>query len=78
VQTGIIGLPRVGKTTLFRILTKAQFEEGGASATHVGVAKCRSRRLVELSKLYSPKKITYATVNYVDLGGMQKERMRTR
>jgi len=31
---------------------------------------------VELAKLYSPKKITYATVNYVDLGGMQKERMR--
>jgi len=28
---------------------------------------------VELAKLYSPKKITYATVNYVDLGGMQKE-----
>jgi GTP-binding protein YchF len=31
---------------------------------------------VELAKLYNPKKITYATVNYVDLGGMQKERMR--
>jgi len=31
---------------------------------------------VELSKLYSPKKITYATVNYVDLGGCRKERMR--
>jgi len=42
----------------------------------VGVAKVPERRLVELAKLYSPKKITYATVNYVDLGGMQKERMR--
>src|SRR6266481_1315407 len=77
MQTGIIGLPQVGKTTLFRILTKAHVEgKGGASATHVGVAKVPEPRLVELAKLYSPKKITYATVNYVDLGGMQKERMR--
>jgi len=42
----------------------------------VGVAKVPEPRLVELAKLYNPKKITYATVNYVDLGGMQKERMR--
>src|SRR5438045_3585220 len=77
MQTGIIGLPRVGKTTLFRILTKAHVEgKGGASATHVGVAKVPEPRLLELAKLYNPKKITYATVNYVDLGGMQKERMR--
>src|SRR6059036_1495410 len=77
MQTGIIGLPQVGKTTLFRILTKAHVKgNGGASATHVGVAKVPEPRLVELAKLYSPKKITYATVNYVDLGGMQKERMR--
>src|SRR5260370_21847120 len=77
MQTGIIGLPQVGKTTLFRILTKAHVEgKGGASATHVGVAKVAEPRLVELAKLYNPKKITYATVNYMDLGGMQKERMR--
>src|SRR5215467_11921286 len=66
MQAGIIGLPQVGKTTLFRILTRA----------HVGVAKVPEPRLLELAKLYNPKKITYATVNYVDLGGMQKERMR--
>jgi len=77
MQTGIIGLPQVGKTTLFRILTKAQVEgKAGASATHVGVAKVPEPRLLDLAKLYNPKKITYATVNYVDLGGMQKERMR--
>lgn len=76
MQTGIIGLPRVGKTTLFRILTKAQVDTKGGQATHVGVAKVPEPRLLELAKLYNPKKITYATVNYVDLGGMQKERMR--
>src|ERR1700720_4040453 len=77
MQTGIIGLPQVGKTTLFRILTKANVEgKGGGSATHVGVAKVPEPRLLELAKLYNPKKITYATVQYVDLGGMQKERTR--
>src|SRR5579864_8812009 len=77
MQTGIIGLPQVGKTTLFRILTKAQVEgKAGASATHVGVAKVPEPRLLELAKLYNPKKITYATVQYVDLGGMQKDRVR--
>ena len=77
MQAGIIGLPQVGKTTLFRILTKAHVEgKSGGSATHVGVAKVPEPRLLELAKLYNPKKITYASVNYVDLGGMQKERMR--
>jgi GTP-binding protein YchF len=76
MQTGIIGLPQVGKTTLFRILTKAQLDAKAAQATHVGVAKVPEPRLLELAKLYDPKKITYATVQYVDLAGVQKERMR--
>ena len=76
MQTGIIGLPQVGKTTLFRILTKANVEGKGGQATHVGVAKVPEPRLKELAKLYNPKKITYATVQYVDLGGMQKEKNR--
>jgi ribosome-binding ATPase len=58
-------------------LTKANVEgKGGGSATHVGVAKVPEPRLLELAKLYNPKKITYATVQYVDLGGMQKEKNR--
>src|ERR1700681_2212852 len=77
MQTGIIGLPQVGKTTLFRILTKASVEgKPGAQGTQVCVAKDAEPRLVELAKLYDPKKITYATVQYVDVGGMQKDRNR--
>jgi len=76
MQTGIIGLPQVGKTTLFRILTKANVDAKGGQQTHVGIAKVPEPRLLDLAKLYNPKKITYATVQYVDLGGMQKERMR--
>ena len=76
MQTGIIGLPQVGKTTLFRILTKAHVEGKGGQATHVGVAKVPEPRLQQLAALYNPKKITYATVQYVDLGGMQNEKNR--
>src|SRR5215467_8169175 len=76
MQTGIIGLPQVGKTTLFRILTKASVDAKGGQQTHVGIAKVPEPRLLDLAKLYNPKKVTYATVQYVDLGGMQKERMR--
>jgi GTP-binding protein YchF len=76
MQTGIIGLPQVGKTTLFRILTKAHVDAKGGLSAHVGIAKVPEPRLGELAKLYDPKKITYATVQYVDLAGVQKERMR--
>src|SRR3974377_2219858 len=76
MQTGIIGMPQVGKTTLFQILTKAHVEAKGGQGTHVGVAKVPEPRLAELAKLYTPKKITYATVQYVDMAGVQKERMR--
>ena len=77
MQTGIIGLPSVGKTTLFQILTKTHVDTSkGGQDTRVGVAKVPEPRLARLATLYNPKKITYATVRYVDLGGMQKERMR--
>jgi len=64
------------KNPLFRILTKAHIDAKGGQTAHVGVAKVPEPRLLELAKLYSPKKITYATVQYVDLPGVQKERMR--
>lgn len=77
MQTGIIGLPQVGKTTLFRILTRAQVDEKSArGATHVGIAKVPEPRLDQLAALYHPKKITYATVEYVDVGGMVRDRAR--
>jgi GTP-binding protein YchF len=76
MQTGIIGLAQVGKTTLFRILTKANLDAKAGQGTHMGVAKVPEPRLQQLAELYHPKKITNATVQYVDLGGMQKERMR--
>ena len=77
MQTGIVGLPQVGKTTLFRILTRAHVEEkGGRGATHIGVARVPEPRIDQLAALYQPRKVTYATVDYVDVGGVIRDRAR--
>ena len=75
MQTGIIGLPLTGKTSLFRILTKARVESRGApNQPHVGIARVPDARLAKLAEVFKPKKITYATIEYVDIGGLQKDR----
>lgn len=75
MQTGIIGLPQVGKTSLFRILTRARVETHGAPAqAHVGIARVPDARVAKLAEVFKPKKTTYATIEYVDIGGIQKDR----
>src|ERR1700741_4631216 len=77
MQTGIVGLPQVGKTTLFRILTRARLEEKAVrAATHIGVARVPEPRIDQLAALYKPRKVTYATVEYVDVGGIVRDRAR--
>ena len=75
MQTGIIGLPQVGKTSLFRILTRAKVESRSApNQAHVGIARVPDARVAKLAEVFKPKKITYATIEYVDIGGLQKDR----
>jgi len=75
MQTGIVGLPQVGKTSLFRILTRSRAEtRTQAGQAHVGVARVPDSRVDKLSEIFKPKKITYATIEYVDIGGLQKDR----
>jgi GTP-binding protein YchF len=75
MQTGIIGLPQVGKTSLFRILTRARVDTHSAlTQTHVGIARVPDERVAKLAEVFKPKKTTYATVEYVDIGGLQKDR----
>jgi len=75
MQTGIIGLPLVGKTSLFRILTRARIEGRSApNQAHVGIARVPDARVAKLAEVFKPKKITYATIEYVDIGGLQKDR----
>jgi ribosome-binding ATPase len=79
MKTGIIGLPQVGKTSLFKILTKAKIEDHGRSnprEAHVGVARVPDERLEKLSALYSPKKTTFASVEYVDVAVIGQEALK--
>jgi hypothetical protein len=77
MKTGIIGLPQVGKTSLFKILTKARLEEHGHSRdAHLGVARVPDERLDKLSELYSPKKTTFATVEFVDVAAIGQEALK--
>lgn len=73
MEIGIIGLPSVGKTTLFNIVTKNFVQTGVFSANdapNIGVATVPDARLTWMSELYKPKKTTYATVNFVDVAGL--------
>src|SRR5262244_1955817 len=79
MKTGIIGLPRVGKSSLFRILTKAQLSEhafANPREAHVGVAKVPDDRLDRLAALYNPKKLTHTSVEYVDLGAIGQDALK--
>jgi len=65
----------VGKTSLFRILTRARVDTHSApTQTHVGIARVPDERVTKLAEVFKPKKTTYATIEYVDIGGIQKDR----
>lgn len=78
MKTGIIGLPQVGKTSLFKILTKAHVEERGHNPreAHLGVAKVPDQRLDRLSAIYNPKKLVHATVEYSDVAAIGQEALK--
>src|ERR1700684_2340838 len=79
MKTGIIGLPQVGKTSLFRILTKAHLSDSARAnprEAHIGVAKVPDDRLDRLAAQYNPKKLTHAAVEYVDVGAIGQEALK--
>jgi GTP-binding protein YchF len=79
MKTGIIGLPQVGKTSLFRILTKAHLDQQALAnprEAHIGVAKVPDERLDKLAALYNPKKLTHTSVEYVDVGAIGQEALK--
>src|ERR1700682_1027501 len=79
MKTGIIGLPQVGKTSLFGILTKVHLSEQAYSnprEAHIGVAKVPDERLDKLAALYHPKKLTHASVEYVDVGAIGQDALK--
>jgi GTP-binding protein YchF len=79
MKTGIIGLPQVGKTSLFKILTKADISSrtyANPREAHLGVAKVPDDRLDRLAQLYNPKKLVHASVEYSDVAAIGQEALK--
>ncbi|HLK17978.1 MAG TPA: redox-regulated ATPase YchF [Bryobacteraceae bacterium] len=77
MKTAIIGLPMVGKTSLFTILTGVhEPARMGLLEARVGVTKVPDARLDALAKIFNPPKITHATVEYLDFPSISKEALR--
>jgi ribosome-binding ATPase len=76
VRVGVVGLPQVGKTTIFNLLTEGKANTaswaGGRGEAHVGIARVPDQRVDQLAALFQPKKVTYATVEYIDLPGLAR------
>ena len=75
MKAGIVGFPKVGKTTLFNLLTRGHAETSRfsqAKAVNIGVAEVPDERLEKLHDKIQPKKKTLATTEFVDLVGVQR------
>src|SRR6056300_476721 len=75
-KCGIVGLPNVGKSTLFNALTQAGIESANypfcTIEPNVGVVPINDSRLVKLSDIVHPEKIIPTTIEFVDIAGLVK------
>lgn len=75
-STGIIGLPNVGKSTLFNAITNSNIEaKNYPFATiepNVGVVKVKDKRLEQLAELINPERIVYSEFKFIDIAGIVK------
>ena len=76
MKIGIVGLPNVGKSTMFNSITKAGAECANypfcTIEPNVGVVAVPDERLEKLAEIYSPEKVTHAIVEFVDIAGLVK------
>ena len=76
MKMGIVGLPNVGKSTLFNAITKAGAECANypfcTIEPNVGVVAVPDERLEKLAAIYNPQKVTPAVIEFVDIAGLVK------
>jgi len=76
MKLGIVGLPNVGKSTLFNAITKAGAESANypfcTIEPNIGTVLVPDSRIDVLSKMYETLKTTYATIEFVDIAGLVK------
>ena len=76
MKLGIVGLPNVGKSTLFNAITKAGAEIANypfcTIEPNVGIVAVPDERLNRLADMYKPEKVTPTTVEFVDIAGLVK------
>lgn len=69
MQLGLIGMPLVGKTTLFELLTGTH-DKGTPSKANTAIARVPDERIDYLSGIFKPKKTTYAQLELIDIPGL--------
>lgn len=76
MKLGIVGLPNVGKSTLFNAITQAGAESANypfcTIEPNVGIVSVPDERLDRLAEMYHPKKVTPAIIEFVDIAGLVK------